>query len=82
MKKKLETYGMGIISNAQCGKIGKAKNFNPTKNDGANNAFPADKNSDSCSLLKHPGSMLNAHLITFSVVNRIDSYRTFEIKCE
>lgn len=64
---------MGIMSNAHCGKIGIAKNFNPTKIDGANNDFPANKNSDSCSLLKHPGSILNAHLMTFSVVNRIDN---------
>lgn len=70
LSKRTLTYGMGIISNAHCGKNGIVKNFNPTKNDGAYNAFSAATNSDSCSLSKHPGSMLNAHLMTFSVVNR------------
>lgn len=68
--KKKDSYGTGISSIAHCGKIGIAKNFNPTKNDGANIDFPISKNSDSVFLLKHPASMLNTHLTTFSVVNR------------
>lgn len=58
---------------AQLGMTGINKNFNPTQNDGSNMAFPISKNSDSFSLLKQPGSMLNAHLITVSVVYRTES---------
>lgn len=60
-------------SKAHIGIIGINRNFNPVKNDGANIAFPKSKNSDSFSKLKQSGSMLNVHLITFSVVNRKQS---------
>lgn len=61
-------------SSAHCGSNGMAKNFNPANSDGANIRFPAFKNSDSSSLLKQPGSMLNVHFITFSVVKRTEIY--------
>lgn len=66
-------HGMGIKSKAHPGKTGINKNLMPTINDGANIAFPIAINSDSFSLSKQPGSMLNVHLITFSVVNRMQS---------
>lgn len=66
------THDTGIRSTADCGKICKAKNLMPTKNDGANISFPAFKNSDSSFLSKHLALILNVHLITFSVVNRTE----------
>lgn len=63
-----ETYETGMNSIAQSGSAGINKNLSPTQNDGANIALPISKNSQSFSLLKQPGSMLNAHLITVSVV--------------
>lgn len=62
----LPTYDTGIKPIAHSGKAGINKNFSPTQNDGANIALPISKNSES--LLKQPGSMLNVHLITASVV--------------
>lgn len=63
------TYGAGEISNAHSGKIGIAENFNPVKNDGANTAFVALRNSDGLSLLKHSGSILNMFRMIFSLEN-------------
>lgn len=68
------THGTGIRSHAHFGRSGMAKNFNAAKNDGVNIRFPAFKNSDSRSMSKHPGSMLNVHFITFSVVKRVEIY--------
>lgn len=67
------THDTGISSNAHCGKNGIAKNFKPTKNDGANNSFPMSRNSLFSFLLKHSESMLNVHFTTFCVVNRFES---------
>lgn len=71
------TYGTGMRSNAHSGRIGTAKNLSPAIIDGSKIFFPTSRNSDSCSLLKQPGSMLNVHLITFSVVNRTEIYKEF-----
>lgn len=71
----MNTHGTGMRSSTHCGSNGMAKNFNPANSDGVNNLFPAFKNSDSSTLLKQPGSMLNVHFITFSVVKRTEIYK-------
>lgn len=68
-------YGTGTKSWTHRGSTGIAKNFNPTKNDGAKSFLPACKNSDSWFLSKQPGSILNTLRTTFSVVNRTISYK-------
>lgn len=72
--KRNSTYGIGKMFVTKCGKRSDDINFKPTQNDGSNISRPIAKNSDSFSLSKHFGSMLNEHLITFCVVNRIDNF--------
>lgn len=67
---KFDTYGIGIKSTIHCGKNMNAINFNATNGDGWNSWRFICTNSDSFSLSKHFGSMLNADLMTVCTVYR------------